>query len=193
MPVQIGERVHGFADPTNLLSDCHRRIEMFLGVLAAVAETIDGPLTDETSRSLDAALRYFREAAPKHTADEEKSLFPRLRQLRHTDIAAMLARLEPLESEHRRVAPLHSSIDKLGVEYLKTGALPLAGVDDFRSAVKELSDTYRQHISIEDTVVFLLAAKLLSPSDKRAIADEMADRRNLTHTSTWLGETEISS
>lgn len=30
MPVQIGAKAHSFSDPTGLLSDCHRRIEMFL-------------------------------------------------------------------------------------------------------------------------------------------------------------------
>ncbi len=30
MPVQIGAQAHNFSDPTGLLSDCHRRIEMFL-------------------------------------------------------------------------------------------------------------------------------------------------------------------
>ena len=30
MPVQIGAQSHSFSDPTGLLSDCHRRIEMFL-------------------------------------------------------------------------------------------------------------------------------------------------------------------
>jgi hypothetical protein len=28
MPVQIGAKAHTFSDPTGLLSDCHRRIEM---------------------------------------------------------------------------------------------------------------------------------------------------------------------
>ena len=38
MPVRIGGRPeHGFDEPLGLLSDCHRRIERFLGVLAAVA------------------------------------------------------------------------------------------------------------------------------------------------------------
>ena len=31
MPVQIGTETHNFSDPTGLLRDCHRRIEMFLG------------------------------------------------------------------------------------------------------------------------------------------------------------------
>ena len=49
MPVQIGAPTHDFSDPTGLLSDCHRRIEMFLGSLDAVARVIDRPLADEAS------------------------------------------------------------------------------------------------------------------------------------------------
>ena len=75
MPVQIGAKAHPFSDPTGLLSDCHRRIEMFLGALEGVASVIDRPLTKETRAALDSALRHFREAAPKHTADEQESLF----------------------------------------------------------------------------------------------------------------------
>jgi hypothetical protein len=115
MPVQIGAPTHDFSDPTGLLSNCHRRIEMFLGSLDAVARVIDRPLTDEASRALDSAVRYFREAAPKHTSDEEESLFPRLRQVRHPDIQSALARLDSLEEEHRRAAPLHAEIGRAHV------------------------------------------------------------------------------
>lgn len=75
MPVQIGAKAHDFSDPTGLLSDCHRRIEMFLGSLQQVAELIDSPLNSGTRSSLESALKYFHEAAPKHTQDEEESLF----------------------------------------------------------------------------------------------------------------------
>jgi len=48
MAVQIGAQAHNFSDPTGLLSDCHRRIEMFLRVLEGVASVVDRPLTEET-------------------------------------------------------------------------------------------------------------------------------------------------
>src|SRR5690348_4601042 len=100
MPVQIGAKAHNFSNPTGLLSDCHRRIEMLLGALQAVAKTIGQPLTEETAQALTAALRYFREAAPKHTADEEESLFPRLRNVNDPGAQAALAQLEQLEKDH---------------------------------------------------------------------------------------------
>jgi hypothetical protein len=51
MPVQIGAKAHSFSDPTGLLSDCHRRIEMFLKSLQHVAEVIHRPLTEEARLS----------------------------------------------------------------------------------------------------------------------------------------------
>jgi hypothetical protein len=57
MPVQIGITSPSFSDPTGLLSDCHRRVEMFLGVLLTISETAEFKLTTETRTALDKALR----------------------------------------------------------------------------------------------------------------------------------------
>ncbi len=178
MPVQIGTKTHNFTDPTGLLSDCHRRIEMFLGTLEAVATSIDRPATEETRRALESTLRYFAQAAPKHT-DEEESLFPRLRQIHHPEIQAALSRLEQLEEEHCWAAPLHAEVERLGAQYLSTDNLSSAEVDDFRKAVASLAAMYKQHISVEDSVVFPLAARVLSDAEKVGIAEEMASRRKI--------------
>src|SRR5579863_1509442 len=99
MPIQIGDKARSFSNPTGLLSDCHRRIEMFLRVLDRIARIIDRPLTTGDRSSLETALRYFRESAPLHTADEEESLFPRLRQMLHADVESTIERLTPLEDD----------------------------------------------------------------------------------------------
>jgi hypothetical protein len=65
MPVQIGARAHHFTDPAGLLSDCHRRIVMFIDTLQAVADVIDRAPTEDVRRALESALRYFSHAAPK--------------------------------------------------------------------------------------------------------------------------------
>lgn len=179
MPVQIGSKAHNFSDPTGLLSDCHRRIEMFLRSLAGVALVIDRPLTEEVRAALGSALSYFREAAPKHTADEEESLFPRLRQMHDAGVKAAIERLEPLEHEHLLAGSLHAEVEELGQQYLAEGSLESTGVDAFRKAIASLVSIYEQHITIEDDVVFPLAARLLSPSEKAAIANEMAARRKV--------------
>jgi hemerythrin-like domain-containing protein len=187
MPVLIGAKAHNFTDPTGLLSDCHRRVEMFLGTLGAVAKVMDRPGTEETRRALESALRYFAEAAPKHTADEEESLFPRLRRIHHPEIEAAFSRLEQLEQEHRWAAPLHAELDRLGAKYLSTGKLSSPEVVAFREAVASLASMYKQHISVEDSLVFPLVARVLSDAEKAAIAEEMAARRKVRLV-TELGE-----
>jgi hemerythrin-like domain-containing protein len=179
MPIQIGVSAHSFSNPTGLLSDCHRRIEMFLGTLQAVAQVIDRPLSDDVAGPLRSALRYFREAAPNHTADEEESLFPRLRQLRHPDVETALAQLDHLEKDHRWAAPLHAEVERLGKEYLLKKHLSLAGAQKFRAAVRNLASMYRWHINVEDTFVFPVAARLLSRADQSSIGEEMAARRKV--------------
>src|SRR5579871_539064 len=80
MLIKIGQRPdHSFDEPLGLLSDCHRRIEHFLRVLETLAARDDRALTVAERTDLRTALAYFATAAPRHTADEEQSLFPRLR------------------------------------------------------------------------------------------------------------------
>jgi len=177
MPVQIGATTHNFSDPTALLSECHRRIEMFLGSLEKVGAHIERPLSNETRAALESALRYFREAAPKHTADEEQSVFPRLRQSRDSDAETALATLDDLEEEHRRADSLHAEVDVLGTRGLEEGQLSHHQADQFRDAVAELATIYKAHIRIEDDLIFPIAGRVLSQTDKQIIAAEMSARR----------------
>jgi hemerythrin-like domain-containing protein len=179
MPVQIGAKVHDFSDPTGLLSDCHRRIEMFLGSLESVAKMIDRPFTEEAGRMLDLALHYFRESAPKHNTDEEESLFPRMRRIQDPRIESALAKLEGLEKDHRRAAPLHAEVDRLGRIFLSRRKLSETEVAGFRRAISDLAAMYREHIRVEDEAVFPAAAMLLPDEDRAAIGREMAARREI--------------
>src|ERR1044072_5942127 len=99
MPVQIGQRAESFSNPLGLLTDCHRRIEMFLRALTTVAGKSDGALDAEQRDALEKSLTYFRDAAPKHPADEEESLFPRMRRVENAEVRAALAQVDSLERE----------------------------------------------------------------------------------------------
>lgn len=143
MPVQIGARSHSFSDPRGLLSDCHRRIEMFLSILERIGSVIESPPTEDTRTALESALRYFREAAPKHTADEEESLFPRLRQMHLSDVESAIERLELLENDHVLAGSLHAEVEELGQRYLAAGSLESTGVEAFRNAIARLVSIYK--------------------------------------------------
>jgi hypothetical protein len=81
-----------------VLSDCHRRIEHFLDVLLAIdQEAHGGPLGTGPRADMAAALTYFATAAPQHAADEEESLFPRLRATTDPTAVQVLELVDRLE------------------------------------------------------------------------------------------------
>jgi hemerythrin-like domain-containing protein len=181
MSIVIGtKRESDFTDPIGMLGDCHRRIERFLDVLLRLAEQVHGGELNEDQRgALETAVRYFRDAAPKHTADEEESLFPRLRRIESADVRALLPRIESLEEEHVCADRSHGEVDSLGCLWLKQGELSPEQAERLLAVLVGLRDVYRHHIATEDNEVFPAAAATLSASDCRAIGDEMASRRGI--------------
>lgn len=181
MPIQIGQRVgHGFDEPLGLLSDCHRRIEHFLRVLSMVtAEAAGGPLTPAFRSALEGAVRYFTNAAPKHTADEEVSLFPRLRQMNDPGLAQALATLDRLEQDHDAADADHAAVDELVRQWLANDHLSQTDVAQLRDRLARLESLYQQHIQVEDREVFPAAARALDRVQIEQIGSEMAARRQV--------------
>ncbi len=182
MPVVIGAKPEsGFQDPIGLLADCHRRIERFLAALVRLAAEANSqePLADEQRIALETALRYFREAAPKHTLDEEDSLFPRLRLLSDPEVKSALSKVEKLEDEHVGMEKSHAEVDRLGQGWLATGTLSPADAARLSELLSGLAETYREHIAVEEREVFPAAAAALGESDQAGIGAEMARRRGL--------------
>ncbi|HKW98610.1 MAG TPA: hemerythrin domain-containing protein [Bryobacteraceae bacterium] len=181
MPILIGAKPEStFRDPIGLLTDCHRRIERFLSVLAQLGKQAhSGPLTSEQRGALETALRYFSESAPKHTADEEQTLFPRLRSLDRPEVKAVLANMDSLECDHAQANELHTNIDRLGRAWLASGSLSPEDAERFTAIVRKLEDLYRNHIALEEHEVFPVAAAVLERPQQEAMGSEMAARRGL--------------
>lgn len=185
MAIKIGERPgRDFNDPIGLLEDCHRRIEKFLNVLVTVANQSQGnALTTEQRAAAETSLRYFREAAPKHTADEEESLFPRLRASQNEDPKALM-NLDGLHTDHMTAEKNHRAVDELFHKWLTDGVLVPEEFSRLTSLLDSLRDTYSQHIKEEETLIFPNASRLLTTSDLQAVGQEMAKRRGLFFTAT---------
>jgi hemerythrin-like domain-containing protein len=180
MPVSIGTTENTFANPIGLLSDCHRRIERFLQALLKVTTDVQGGALDTAHRdALEAALQYFRLAAPKHTSDEEEDLFPALRELEQPCVRSMLARLDHLEAEHKNAAAWHAEVEEIGERWLRQDGLSGPEAVRLKILLTELSDLYRAHIAFEDQEVFPLAQEVLSDSAKNTIGRRMALRRGV--------------
>ncbi len=179
MPVALGTQGQpGFDRPFELMSDCHRRIEHFLAVLRRALERYaKRELDDECSNALRTAQRYFREGAPRHTEDEEVSLFPRLRALGRENLRELLDAADRLEREHEEAERIHAAVDARIDRWL--GGLRLTP-DEARAMASDLDALdrlYSQHIAFEDRVLFPAAARALGREAMRRIGEEMAARR----------------
>lgn len=170
---------HGFNEPLGLLSDCHRRIERFLAALVLVVGRGGEQLDPADRRPLESALHYFATAAPRHTADEEESLFPRLRACGDPQAASALEAVNRLESDHRAAEEHHASVDRIGRRWLVEGTLADAEAAALVQHLEALQGIYGAHIALEDRELFPTAGRLLSASDLEAMGREMADRRGV--------------
>ena len=178
--IQIGaKKDSNFQDPVGLLTDCHRRVERFLSLLVQVAaQARSEALAAEQRTALETALRYFREVALKHTADEEESLFPRLRALNRPAMKQVLAQVDILEHDHSEAEISHAEVDRLGQAWLLLGSLPPADATRLSKLLTALTEHYRTHIQVEEREIFPVAA-LLSAAQRDAIGVEMAARRGV--------------
>ena len=104
MPADLagGQPAPSFDDPLGMLTACHRRIERNLATLARLQRHLPEHGCDADARAAARSiLKYFDTAAPNHHADEEESLFPRLRQLAPGDADAIA---NDLERDHSALA-----------------------------------------------------------------------------------------
>jgi hemerythrin-like domain-containing protein len=176
MAVQIGAKPDsGFDDPLGMLVDCHRRIERFLEIVCVVVERAQGrALTHEEKQALEAALAYFRTGGARHTADEEESLFPRLRA---AALAEKLTEVGGLEDDHKRANKLHAETDALYALWTGEGSLNAEKTARLLEAARELKHLYAAHIHMEETEIFPRAAEVLDQTTITAIGQEFRARR----------------
>ena len=175
MAIQIGARPDsGFDDPIGMLKDCHRRIESFLGILCVVVDRAQGrSLSDEERNAIKAALQYFRTGGQRHTADEEESLFPRLRKSN----AKSFEEIDRLEDDHHEASNLHGTVEQLYSTWIESGGLGLEETQQLLSQAARLKQLYSDHIQVEETIVFARAIQVLDSHAIAAIGTEFRFRR----------------
>jgi hemerythrin-like domain-containing protein len=138
-----------------------------------------GPLDVRDREALIKAVRYFRNAAPWHTADEEESLFPRLRQIESPVVQSLWGEIEALEDDHRAAQDAHEAANALVDCWLEQGGLSQEETQQLIHWLDALRRRYEQHIRLEDEVVFPLARRLLNDQQLQAVGQEMAVRRGV--------------
>ncbi len=161
-------------DAISLLLGCHERIRYFTEVGMRLAESAHAPAQDRADAAR-AVLRYYTVALPLHEADENDSVYPRLKQAlppgelalanqqmidQHADIDATVAELVPMWEQ---IEGDPQSQDELG-ERLRLGTAHLRSL-------------WNVHLILEEEQVIPAMRKYLSVEDLFAIAQEMRERR----------------
>jgi pyridoxamine 5'-phosphate oxidase len=169
-----------FTDPLGLLVHCHAKIEAQLGALErAVRALREGGAgeVEEAFRAIEAARAHFAGPGVKHTADEEESLFPRLRRHAGPDEGGVLAALDELEAQHVTADRAHAALDAV-VEQMRGTVPPTAhDVDELAARVDALVALYGPHIALENDAIFPAAARVLPPVELLGLGEEMRARR----------------
>lgn len=158
------------SDAFAILSHCHEHILEKLDVLEGVGrELIESPdLQDRHLARLGEVLAFLDTAIPLHSADEEQSLFPRLRAL-PPFFGIDGTPMDCMEAEHVEHAALKA---RLKVAIVKRDA-EAAG----RCALT-MTAAYRDHIAKEEEILFPTARLTLTdPAILETMAEEMRARR----------------
>lgn len=122
---------------------------------------------------MNTALQYFRTGGQRHTADEEESLFPRLR----ASDATSLEEISRLEGDHRKANDLHGSVERLYSNWMASGEVRSTDALQLQFETGRLEHLYSDHIQVEETIVFALAAQVLDNHAIAAIGTEIRFRR----------------
>ena len=115
----------------------------FSHILCVVVDRAQGrSLTDEERAAVQAALQYFRTGGQRHTADEEQSLFPRLRK----SDAQAFEEIDRLEHDHREANDLHTSVERLYTTWIESSGLAPDETQQLLSETSRLKQLYSDHI-----------------------------------------------
>lgn len=162
----------GFDEPFEMLAACHERVLRMLGLLARLADHLQVQGADAPARQAAAdVMRYFDLAAPAHHEDEERHVFPRLREAG----AALAALADDLHADHGRMAAAWAAV-RADLLLVADGCRPGAGAGARWQAFDAL---YRAHLEREDRAAFPPVRARTDAAARAAMGAEMARRRGL--------------
>jgi hemerythrin-like domain-containing protein len=139
-------------DPFEMLLRCHRRLEERLQDLAAAKDR----------EAVEEVAHFFGRAVVRHEADEENSLFPRLK-----GCDAVVA---ALRAEHREHEKLQDEVREIAAGWPGSQSR-------LQGLVARLRTAYAAHIEREEKELFPEARKQLGDEVLAEILREMDSRR----------------
>jgi hemerythrin-like domain-containing protein len=132
------------------LDDTHHQVIENLGQLASLLEHLDASGADDTARRLASEIcSFFDATARAHHLAEEQFVFPSLLSSGDAELVQHVQRLQQdhgwLEEDWLELEPQLKAVAE-GYNWYDPDVL--------RSAIPIFSELYREHIALEETVVY---------------------------------------
>lgn len=174
--------MEGFAQPLLLWGACHQRGQRVALLLQRLFEHLElhGP-SDATRVTAAEVRRYLVEAAPRHHADEDVDLFPRLRRQIDArgkcipEAGRAVEALDVLERDHVRLEDQWQRV-QAALVHAETAVPTL----EHCAIADEFAGGFITHHEIEDQLITPVAERALTGEDLAAIGAAMAARRGTT-------------
>jgi hemerythrin-like domain-containing protein len=169
-PTQRDAEPDGFA----ALDSCHRRMLAAMRGLEELVATLDGGDADPATRTKAAAIaKFLSSTARRHHEDEERHVFPAL--LRSFD-TALVKSVQRLQQDHGWIEEDWLALEP-HVQAIATGC-GVYDIDVLRQGVPVYAALCREHIALEEGIVYPRAREVLGQQGRRAMGAEMAARRH---------------
>lgn len=165
-------------EPLEYLFADHVRLHAFCQAIGEVAVELEsGPLSaPEQTDNLRAILNYLRDELPRHIADEEIDIIPRLK-LRAKPEDHIEQILDQIRHEHSKDESLTDTlIDEL--DRLAKGVMP-ENTQGLIHVARHFAETHCRHLRWENDTLLPLARKRLTREDQKQIGRTMARRRGV--------------
>jgi len=160
------------ADGFTVLDACHRQTLAMLDELSSLVARLDRGGADPHSRAQASRIAdYFATTARQHHEDEERHVFPPLVEGGDPDIVQAVLRLQQdhgwLEEDWFELAP-HVQAIAAGFDWYD--------IDVLREGVAVFAALSRDHIELEESLIYPAARERLRDEGRREMGREMAAR-----------------
>ncbi len=167
------EPVTAPGDGFSVLDDCHRLTLAALDRLEALMAQVERQEVDATTRTIAADIvRHFSQTVRQHHQDEERHVFPALASSTDAEVAQIVLRLRQdhvwIEEDWMEISP-HLDAVACGQSWYD--------VDVLREGVAVFAALSRDHIALEESVLYPQAQARLGAGARREMGREMAARR----------------
>jgi hypothetical protein len=155
----------------SLLLACHERIRSFLALASRLAAAEESASISDAAAGL---FRYFGEALPLHSLDEDASITPRLIEA-HAGIELRSA-FDTGAREHAIVDEIITSLLPIWIEIARDSSRIAARRATLATGTAFLEDLFTDHLEREERLVFPAVADLPA-AIQATIVGEMRARR----------------